>query len=618
MKLKNKLFFLIFVLVVILVVFSSVSFYMIGKNIIKKRVFAQLESVSTLKENSINQFIDENKNDIESIAQDKYFKENVVEHIIKYAFHGVHDENLHDLSRDYLIQKIKYHGSNVQELFIVDMHGSVHISTDKSQEGKIKTSEEYFKKGFSQTYLQNFFYDYSLQSPSMVISTPIVYEGVTKAVLVQRLNLSKINKIMTENSGLGETGETYLVNNINLMLTNSRFFENTAFKKSIYSKGVNECLQKKTYENIELDYRDIPVLGNYRWLSELDVCLVSEIETNEMYHDIYNLRNVVIFIDIIIMVIVLLSADIIIKRITKPLITLKSSAETIAKGKLNKKIEVQFGKDEIFDLANSFEKMRKSLMLRDSQLEKAVYELKEANKNLKNLDHAKSEFISIASHELRTPLTSVIGYIELLIKEKKLSKNPKKLNEILNITFEEAKRLHHLINDVLNLSKMESGKMTFNFKSNDILEVIESVYKESKILAEKKEIQLIKEISKVPKFIFDASKIEEAVSNIVNNAVKILAYGKKVKISLNRNEGFIDIVISDNGPGIPKDKMSELFKPFMQVESASKHHEGTGLGLAISKKIVEAHNGKILVKSELYKGTSFTIRLPETRGELNG
>jgi len=258
--------------------------------------------------------------------------------------------------------------------------------------------------------------------------------------------------------------------------------------------------------------------------------------------------------------------------------------------------------------------LEKKVNLRTNELEKALESIKNANKELKKLDHAKSEFIAIASHELRTPLTSIIGFIELLMNEPEILKDTKKSKKLLNLSFGEARKLHRLINDILNLSKMESGKMTFNFKKSSIREIIKSVYNEGKILAQKKGVRLSYKIDEnIPQMFIDPGKIEEAISNLVNNALKILESGQLVEILAKKINKDVSISIKDNGPGIPKNKLNEIFRPFVQVESAAKHHEGTGLGLVIAKDIVLAHKGKLTVESKEKEGTCFKIIIPFKR-----
>jgi signal transduction histidine kinase len=224
----------------------------------------------------------------------------------------------------------------------------------------------------------------------------------------------------------------------------------------------------------------------------------------------------------------------------------------------------------------------------------------------------KSEFLANMSHELRTPLNGIIGFAEFLVDGKPGTLNPKQkeyLEDILN----SGKHLLQLINDVLDLAKVEAGKMELSLERFALREAIEEVCAVAKPIAQKKSIQI--EVDVAPDLsdvTLDQQKLKQILYNLLSNAVKFTDDGGKVEIRATMHDAHcFKMVVKDTGIGIKPEDLQRLFKDFEQLESGgSRRYEGTGLGLALTRKIVELLGGTIGVESEVGKGTSFTIELP--------
>ncbi|MFW6220537.1 MAG: ATP-binding protein [Nanoarchaeota archaeon] len=248
----------------------------------------------------------------------------------------------------------------------------------------------------------------------------------------------------------------------------------------------------------------------------------------------------------------------------------------------------------------------------EKKIADATKELKEKNIQLKKIDQIKSEFVSNVSHELRTPLTSISGYSKLISMEK-LGKITKKQKESLKVIINESDRLTRLINDVLDLSKLEAGKIKINKEKFDIIDCINEVINTLKSIANEKKIKL--KLKKTGKnFTIDAGRdlIKQVLINLINNAIKFSYNNNSVEIIVKSLKDNFKITIKDKGRGISKEFLPKLFNKFYQIDSSlTREHGGTGLGLVIVKHIVDLHNGKIDVKSKLNKGSEFTIILPK-------
>ncbi len=240
----------------------------------------------------------------------------------------------------------------------------------------------------------------------------------------------------------------------------------------------------------------------------------------------------------------------------------------------------------------------------------------------KEMDRMKSEFISVASHEMRTPMTSIKNAIDIMLK-KKAGDITETQERFLSMAKRNIDRLASLINDLLDISKIEAGKMELNYADMDIRGCVEDVMNTSAPLADQKSITLkAKTDPDLPVLYADAFRLEQVLINLVGNAIKFTPDNGTVSVAVHRRQdmadmpegakGSLEISVTDNGSGIPKEGIEHIFDKFYQVESSlsTQKQGGSGLGLAISKHLVNAHGGNISCKSKEGKGSTFTFTLP--------
>ena len=253
----------------------------------------------------------------------------------------------------------------------------------------------------------------------------------------------------------------------------------------------------------------------------------------------------------------------------------------------------------------------------EEEVDKATQDLKKANLQLKKLDEAKSDFISIASHQLRTPLTVTKGYISMIL-EGNFGKITKKIKNPLHKVYESNERLINLVEDLLSISRIESGRLVYTFEKKDLKEVLDSTFFELKDSALKKNLKLIYNSNDSKKYLakIDSMKLRQVFMNLIDNAIKYTyksrEEGGEIKISLSEKNKKILFCVEDNGLGIPKEAMNSLFKKFSRGKGISiVHTNGTGLGLYVAKEIIKAHSGRIWAESEgENKGAKFCFELP--------
>jgi signal transduction histidine kinase len=232
--------------------------------------------------------------------------------------------------------------------------------------------------------------------------------------------------------------------------------------------------------------------------------------------------------------------------------------------------------------------------------------LQDANEKLKEIDKLKSNFLSMISHELRTPLTAMKISSELLLEDKK---KPIDRNELIQILARNIDRLTRLVNNLLNISMIESGKMKYNMEKVDLHEIIDIAVGTTKNQYETKGLNITVDVPEnLSKINADKDRIIQVFLNLLSNAMKFTHEGGNVQIRSFEYEKYIEVHVKDDGVGIPSDKIDKIFSNFYQIDNSStRSYGGAGLGLAISKSIMESHGGSIIVKSIPSKGSEFIL-----------
>lgn len=312
------------------------------------------------------------------------------------------------------------------------------------------------------------------------------------------------------------------------------------------------------------------------------------------------------------------------KLILSPVRELTRVAEHVAQGEHGVRSQIVTG-DEYEELARAFNAMLSHLQASENELrtinkslDTRLSELAERNVALFESNKIKSQFLANVSHELRTPLTSIIGFAELL-REATGTEGGRLLRYSENI-MSSGRMLLGIINDLLDLAKIEAGKMELHLAPVEMSEMASDLIDFIRPLAEKKSLQLVLNVAPaLPKITSDPGRIQQILYNLLSNAVKFTPDGGLVEVKLTPAEdGGVRIAVRDTGVGIPAEKLSLVFEKFRQLdESMTREHSGTGLGLAISRELVALLGGTIHVESEAGKGSTFTVVLPSVAPVLD-
>ncbi|MEX0711896.1 MAG: ATP-binding protein [Pirellulales bacterium] len=310
--------------------------------------------------------------------------------------------------------------------------------------------------------------------------------------------------------------------------------------------------------------------------------------------------------------------------IVKPLQHLRDVSDAVSHGSLEQRAEIHTA-DEFEELGVAFNRMlghlitaQEELRRVNSSLDLKVDELAQANMRLFELNRLKSDFLATMSHELRTPLNSIIGFSEVLTSIKSLDEKQRRY--VLNIQ-KSGKMLLDMINDILDLAKIESGKMELRPSEFRIEHVIAAQCDMARPLAERKNIDIETEVEgRLPELFQDQGKVQQILNNLLSNAIKFTPEGGRVMISARRGpDSDLLLTVADTGVGIAEPDQTQIFEKFRQGntvmpsgDAMTREYSGTGLGLSIVKELCKLLGGEISLASELGKGSVFTARLPWT------
>lgn len=251
-----------------------------------------------------------------------------------------------------------------------------------------------------------------------------------------------------------------------------------------------------------------------------------------------------------------------------------------------------------------------------AELTRAQHELSRVKQELIQANRVRSDFIATVSHELRTPLNSIIGFAKLLLNQKLGPLNPTQHTD-LSIIYDSSKQLLSLVNDILDLSKIEAGKIRLDMEWVTVEEIIVGVVAATYILIDDKPIELKEELEpRLPQIFVDRNRIRQVVVNLLSNAAKFTDAGcitLRVSTINRNNQDCVCVAVIDTGIGIQAEDVSKVFEPFRQIDSSeARRAEGTGLGMAISHRLVKLHGGDLWVESAPGRGSTFSFTIPVT------
>ncbi len=269
----------------------------------------------------------------------------------------------------------------------------------------------------------------------------------------------------------------------------------------------------------------------------------------------------------------------------------------------------------LFSFIQELKRTRGSAQQRATEVEKLNKSLKEEKERAESANKAKSEFLANMSHELRTPLNAILGFSDIMLQSTFGPLGSQRYKEYMHDIYNSGAHLLTLINDILDMSKIEAGRFTLDCKNTDLEPIISEAVRTLTPQAQEKNIAVTTNITPELHAEVDGRAMKQIFLNLISNAVKFTPSGGNIDVCAFKKKNNLIFKITDTGVGIPQSAIKKLGQPFEQVENQlTKSHTGSGLGLAISRSLLELHKGKLEITSKEMKGTTVTIIMPITQG----
>ena len=520
--------------------------------------------------------------------------------------------------------------SSVSRVSYVDASGSEQVRTSALETDRIRSGTDLSRspKFLAARAKHEYFGPVYFENGSPHLTVSVAERAPGRGAVVAEIDLRSIRQVI-DRARVGSAGYAYAVDsrgelvthpNINLVLRHTSFASLPQVRAALRGSGKAPADAATTGR----DQDGTKVLSAFQIIEPLGWRVFVEQPLSEAFAPLKSAiwRTALLLVAFLLLAIA--TSVLLARRLVRPIESIQAAAAKIGSGSLNQRIEIP-SNDELGALAEEFNRMAARLQESYSGLEQKVEErtkelgtaLRELDQKSRELEAAsrhKSQFLANMSHELRTPLNAIIGFTQVL-GEKLFGEVNEKQAEYLGDILSSANHLLALINDILDLSKVEAGQVELEVSSFSLREALERGVVMVRERATNDGVQVVLATNGgVDLVTGDERRISQVIFNLLSNAVKFTPTGGAVGVRATRVDGEVRVSVTDTGPGIAALDHERIFEEFQQTEAGVEQREGTGLGLALSKRLVELHGGRIWVDSELGKGSTFVFSLPPRPG----
>ena len=607
MKIANRISLSFLTLIILLTVIASSIFYLIARDNLQNAIYAQLEITNQQSSRNVATYLEMLK-----IYTVQFSKSVVLEDLLQALKKSPQaSKETFDTAMKRL-RRTKAEDPEIYEFLLLDASGRVVASSDEGSVGLDKSKDEYFLNVRKNVFIKDAYYSEQLKERLIAVAAPFLDSNTDEfiGVLVARVKMMGIDKIMAESSGASQTGEVYIVNRNGYMITPSKFLKDTFLKQKVDIADFRKGLLDRQV-TISSDYRGVRVLGSHVYIPEMQWYLFAQIDEKEAFAPLAKLYVLFLIILFTVPLFAYLLSMYLAKVIVEPIHKLQKGMEVIGEGNLEHKVATN-ARDEIGQLSRAFDNMTGNLQKSEAERERMLEELENKNRELFKLDNLKSEFVSVVSHELRTPLSIIKEGVSLVLDGVIGEISPTQ-NKVLATSRNNIDRLSRIINSLLDISKIESGKVELKKKAVDLKVLIKNVVVLFETKARERGLEI--KVSLPPEeklnLCLDEDRIIQVFTNLIGNSLKFTERGY-IGISVVDKGSEFEFTVSDTGIGISAEDLPKVFRKFMQFgRVAGNGEKGTGLGLSIAKGLIELHDGRIWVESEPGKGSKFIFTLPK-------
>ncbi|MBN1691799.1 MAG: HAMP domain-containing protein [Dehalococcoidia bacterium] len=607
MNVRSRITLLFVLLAIVPVVLVGFLAYYTGRQSIEQVEINHLVSTNLMKSSELTRWIEGYQQRMEELAQRPLLVQYSSTMVDFDPADPVYDLSRLALEEDHLKPRVKLMGGFTEVSVISPDKGIILASSDEMQEGKYYANQRFFAEGKTHTYTQGVFYSLPLQQTTMMVSTPINdRRELLVAVLSGRLDLRDLSTIMSAQSGLSQSEKTYLVNKSNFFVTEPYSGEGYALKKTVRTEGVQAGLSGKDGVAFYNDYRNVPVIGAYKWLPEYNMCLITEVDQSEAYAPINSMAMTMLSIVSLLALIVVAAGFFLARTITQPLARLVAGAAEIGRyGHLDRKVGTE-DKDEIGELSRAFDRMAMELKMTTVSIDELELRIHERTAQLEAANRELEAFSYSVSHDLRAPLRAIDGYTRILLEDYRplLDDEGKRICSVIS---EGAHKMSDLIDDLLTFSRL--GRSALNPSNIDMEAMARAVFQELTTGQSLKRIDF--ELDSAPPAMGDPALLRQVWANLLSNSIKFSQKKKRAVIKVRGERSEIETVYSvqDNGVGFDMQYVNKLFGVFQRLHSV-KDFEGNGVGLALVQRVIHRHGGRVWAEGETGKGATFYFTLP--------
>ena len=509
---------------------------------------------------------------------------------------------------------------DITEIYVADLEGNQIAKTGTERLENVSKIWSFQLAMGGEEIISDIFLDPQTSKPIQIITIPIIEDKEVVGVLSAEIDFERM-MFSIKNIDVGKNGSLFVV------ASNGRIIAHTYMEQlsdlNLSRSPVVEAVLNGERGVIKgyTDELGRQVVGSYVPIWELGWGIVVQRTLTDISMEVKQVGNTIFIATIISVLLAILVGWLMSIKIAKPINLLANASEKVAQGDLHTLVNVK-SSNEIGVLASSFNQMVVSLRKSRNELqqwgkemekkvEKRTEELKHANLKLQELDRLKSMFIASMSHELRTPLNSIIGFTGIILQGMSGDINEEQGKQ-LTLVKNSANHLLALINDIIDISKIEAGKVEIAIEEFDLSVLAQEIKDSFAVVADKKGLELLLQTPQTLMIKSDKRRTEQVLVNFISNAVKFTDKGG-VEIKVVKKDKTAEISVRDTGIGVKKEDMNKLFKDFSRIPIKDRTIEGTGLGLYLSKKIADLLGGEIKGESEFGKGSVFTLTLPLKR-----